>query len=155
MTTYRIEFSEDYVKPLLPGRDQWIAALRSDAFKQGQDSLMAKGRHCCLGVLCVLQDRPKETRGLATYFDGDCDILGADNPAFGCLSSCGLFPGGLDFFIRVDNGPEECVTNLAACNDGGLTFPQIADVISQIWTDAPHNWSTMRNPIPCTPSQST
>ena len=33
---------------------RWVSALRSGEFKQGKGALEAKGKHCCLGVLCEL-----------------------------------------------------------------------------------------------------
>lgn len=51
---YTIELPANYVKPPLPGRDKWCAALRSGQYKQGMNRLIRDGeevRYCCLGVL--------------------------------------------------------------------------------------------------------
>src|SRR5882672_10133756 len=149
MTTYRIEFSNAYVKPLLPGRDLWLAALRSGTYKQGTDALLLNGCYCCLGVLCDIQGRPRHGGPLQIGFDNDFDVINTDNPLYDHLTSTGDFPEGVSVSVRIEDNEEETVTNLAACNDSNLTFPQIADLIEAVWADAPHNWSTMRNPIPC------
>lgn len=47
----KFQIDERY-KPLI---DQWIEALRSGEYKQGQGTLYCHNRFCCLGVLCNLQ----------------------------------------------------------------------------------------------------
>ena len=36
----------------LEGLNEWIAALRSNKYEQGQQYLHNDGKYCCLGVLC-------------------------------------------------------------------------------------------------------
>jgi hypothetical protein len=36
-------------------RNRWIGALRSGEYKKGRHNLYARGRYCCLGVLCAIQ----------------------------------------------------------------------------------------------------
>lgn len=38
--------------------EKWIAALESGEYEQGKGALEAKGKFCCLGVLCAIA--PKE-----------------------------------------------------------------------------------------------
>jgi len=147
MTTYKLEFAEGYVKPALPGRDRWLEALRSDKYRQGSNALLRNGFYCCLGVLCSIQGRPRDERQRAVGFDNNFDVLNTDNPLYSHLSSTGDFPPGVNLSINEEDGVEENTTNLAGCNDGNLTFLQIAEIIEAVWADAPHNWSTMRNPI--------
>ena len=41
---------------------RWIAALRSGEYTQGRYSLKTKeGHYCCLGVLCMVLERPDLT----------------------------------------------------------------------------------------------
>lgn len=148
MTTYRINFPEGYQKPALPGRDLWLEALRSGTYKQGTDALLLNGCYCCLGVLCDIQGRPRHGGPRQIGFDNDFDVINTDNPSYESLASTGDFPESVEVFVTIEDNEEETVTNLAACNDSNLTFPQIADLIGQIWDNAPNNWSTMRNPIP-------
>lgn len=39
---------------------RWVKALRSGEFKQEREQLVSTSgkRHCCLGVLCVIQAKP-------------------------------------------------------------------------------------------------
>ncbi len=39
----------------------WIKALRSGKYKQGKSKLHHAGRFCCLGVLCDLHRKSRET----------------------------------------------------------------------------------------------
>lgn len=53
-------------------KQEWIAALRSGEYKQGQKTLSSDGKHCCLGVLCELAVKQgvltKEFSGGTTWF---------------------------------------------------------------------------------------
>ena len=41
---------------------RWIVALRSGEYTQGRHALRTKkGRYCCLGVLCMVLERPDLT----------------------------------------------------------------------------------------------
>lgn len=51
-------------------KSKWVDALRSGNFKQGAGYLEHDGKHCCLGVLCEIQD--PEWKGL--WEDGDDDL---------------------------------------------------------------------------------
>lgn len=108
---------------------QWLAALRSGEYEQGQNLLQpAKGRFCCLGVLCDLA--AKEGIGHwagGVFFDND-KIEHNHNvlPVFVARWS------GLDFqnpMIDHDNQHR-----LSDYNDGTggldpLSFTELADLI--------------------------
>lgn len=136
------------VKPLnfnpwpLPGRDAWLKALRSGEFKQGQQKLTKKYNngevfHCCLGVLCALQQRPiagtsPRCNYLALVYDNDSGTLSSSNPLFRYLQGAGTFPPGC--LVIYDSGLPKAITSLVTCNDElKLTFNQIADIIEQLW----------------------
>ena len=62
---------------------QWIAALRSEEYTQGYNSLRTgNGYYCCLGVLCMVLERPdllftsyehlRKTSGLTTSETDGC-----------------------------------------------------------------------------------
>ena len=89
-------------------RDKWVKALRSGKYQQAREELYAEGLgHCCLGVLrhCVT--------GRNKYNDKDEHTL---------LS--------LKFCDRVGLAPS-MQGDLAALNDDGQSFDQIADYIQE------------------------
>jgi hypothetical protein len=127
---YEIKFPKDYTKPKLPGRDKWIEALRSGKYEQGKGKLCKNGNYCCLGVLCEIQGRPKFNGGrdARVCFDSSKGHLSAENPVYNKLNASGFFPEGIK--VEFKNGK---YGSLADCNDHGLTFDQIADIIEAIW----------------------
>ena len=138
--SYNIILPAGYNPPSLPGRDEWLKALRSGEYAQGQGALQEdvqeRQLHCCLGVLCVIQNRPKH-RDIAgrTEFDGTTGYLARANPAYETLIGAGNFPAG----VVVEVGTERIFT-LAYANDQGLTFLEIADIIEKVWSNAEKNW---------------
>ena len=123
--------------------DKWVAALRSDDYRQGRGVLKSSGPErderpafCCLGVLCDLyaaehRDEPA-WRGDDTIMGEDCHLPTAVMLWSGISTENGLLACGK---VAVDNcDHEECPhswhDNLADMNDEGCTFEQIADVIS-------------------------
>ena len=55
----------------------WIEALTSGEYKQGKGALNpAKGKFCCLGVLCDLHDKSKKRK--KSNWDEKGNYLGAD-----------------------------------------------------------------------------
>lgn len=86
---------------------KWVEALRSDKYKQGTGYLEREGRHCCLGVLCEIQD--SEWRRF--WDDGESLYTERLPPALGASLE------STDF--------EE----LAQMNDSGKSFAEIAEHI--------------------------
>lgn len=85
----------------------WIAALRSGEFKQGSGWLRKAGKHCCLGVLCA-------TAGLKISDDGMAVINRGKPSGYRPLKTkCGV--------------PDSVVSEAYMRNDGGESFPEIAD----------------------------
>jgi hypothetical protein len=39
-----------------PNQQQWVAALRSGKYKQGQGRLQSRDSYCCLGVACAVAE---------------------------------------------------------------------------------------------------
>ena len=126
---YKLHLPKGYVKPPLPGRDKWIAALMSGKYPQGQHHLCKDLCYCCLGVLSELQGR--------LDFDGrdnrEYSLLSYDNPLFDILRSNGDFP--LRVCVEIFNCTIICHA-LSTCNDFGLNFNQIADIIEAVWENA-------------------
>jgi hypothetical protein len=92
----------------------WIARLRSGKVEQGQKRLeYLTGEQCCLGVAANLALVPKRVCTDVYVFD------------FGDPPRSGRPPNGW-MGLR-----EAQITELAAMNDTGKTFAQIADWIEQ------------------------
>lgn len=96
-------------------RAKWVAALRSDEYKQAQGTLRNKvGHMCCLGVLADIAGC-KWKRNLA------------DSAASYAPHRAMLFVG-----LRTNRGEffDDTYENaLSELNDTGLSFAQIADII--------------------------
>lgn len=95
---------------------RWIKALRSGEYKQGTSLLKSKEGFCCLGVLCEIN--PK----LELNYDFEIRQLNKFE-----------LPGYKKIGLETSIGrlgpfsPES--KYLAALNDSGYTFDEIADVI--------------------------
>jgi hypothetical protein len=109
---------------------KWVKALRSGRFKQGRaklatyeiddvtgDNIGDELSFCCLGVLCEINDVP--------FRIGDDELLGDD-----ALERLGFktLNGKLPKSYKTKNGE---VNDLAALNDMGLSFKQIANIIEK------------------------
>lgn len=46
---------------------KWIAALRSGSYQQGTETLRAKNKYCCLGVLCDVDGAEWRERSPASH----------------------------------------------------------------------------------------
>jgi len=133
-----IELPTGYAPPKLPGRNEWVAALRSGDYKQGRSKLKyatrtgLDHRYCCLGVLCQINDRPEHDfgGGHPCTFDGGASGLTFVNPLHQNLGSMGVFPSGI--LVQIHSTSRRC-SNLANCNDSGLTFNDIATIIETVW----------------------
>ena len=122
-------------------KKEWVAALRSGEFIQGKNALCADGKYCCLGVACELLHRkgltPKrvsKTSENITYY--------------GTLESSALLPEDVQQSMKImeksplvfipedqksiDSMPTYYLgkhINVAALNDNGVSFKDIADLI--------------------------
>lgn len=128
-------------------RDQWLTDLRSNEFEQGrmalaqivQTSAGRTIRYCCLGVLC---ERAYRERLPIEKDAGESSIRYGDESAFlpvKVMEWAGLavdpddpdFRDG-DLVVRPDFGHYAgTLTSLAALNDHGYTFHEIADLIEE------------------------
>ena len=93
-------------------RREWVEALRSGDYQQGQGALLTGDRFCCLGVAC-------EISGLAEwnghyYLGQDCALPDEVMDWLGLRDYMGEWMNG---------------DTLAARNDTGKTFREIADLI--------------------------
>ncbi len=113
-------------------KKQWVDALRSGHYAQGQGRLRQCNNFCCLGVLCDLysNNHPEawddadggadyEFMDNATYLP-DAVIQWADLTKY----QCGDFGD-----IKVSWADDE--STLASLNDNCHTFAEIADIIEK------------------------
>lgn len=145
---FEIILPDNYEKVELgPIKDKWLKALRSGRYPQGFGRLRtASGGYCCLGVLSKIQKRLADNNG--TCFDGpyaptarspiSTCFLSDNNPVIRSLDINGAFPKGVSVEIaRPSNAnnfvPLSNCLSLADCNDDGMSFKQIAEVIDTIW----------------------
>ena len=104
-------------------KSDWIAALRSGEYKQGSRDLRdVDGNFCCLGVLTEINGWSFENE---TYLSGEGALAVKADAATGTgnLRSMGLptpYRHGVNNFI-----------NLAAMNDAGVSFAEIADFLEE------------------------
>lgn len=119
---------------------EWIAALRSGDYAQGEGSLRYGGDYCCLGVLCDLKKSDTSYWQNARFVHNGS--VGAGVLPFGLAMELNT-RGNTDLYGQLENtlsinpvfyvGKDKCgedVTySLAELNDEGFTFDQIADII--------------------------
>lgn len=92
---------------------QWVAALRSGTYPQGQSVLRSlDGRYCCLGVLCDLVDPHGWTTSDFSYRH---------------RQRCNLPDETIYKLVEYSTSSEFIA--LAAMNDNGHSFAEIADYI--------------------------
>lgn len=110
---------------------QWVEALRSGRYQQGDGALRARNnKFCCLGVLCDLH-----ASAVGREWDWDDD---GDAYSYGGYSE--LLPTSVMEWaeleddaptVQYDIGGTKCTDNLASLNDEGRTFDWIADKIEE------------------------
>lgn len=113
----------------------WVPALRSGGFAQGTGYLHAQDTYCCLGVACELLRRD----GMLPEWERMTGTRSHPEP-FEILGSGTYLPVavadelGMSIYGRVRAGQSVVVggmpyENLAAANDNGCTFAEIADAL--------------------------
>ena len=101
---------------------RWVKALRSGRYKRGRDHLRVGDKHCCLGVLCRILRVKHDVMPDGTYFyDGSYTFL---------TNSVTAKVG-----MHLAEGALSGVETLAALNDNGKSFAEIADIIEANWKD--------------------
>lgn len=140
---YKIIKPDDFEKVKLPGLTAWLVALRSGKYGQAKGVLCSSnGKYCCLGVLSKIQGRLIDDgignvdkdfiEGLSVSKYGG---LSASNPLYNQLNWNGRFPTGCSVEIVCADGEERSYEDIAPCNDEGLNFNQIADILEEFFVD--------------------
>lgn len=107
--------------------ERWVDALRSGQYEQGIESLHPDPEsYCCLGVLCDLY-RVEQGRGEWTHM-GEFD-LSED------ITETAVLPGTVRDWAGMETSEGQIPGSeaLAALNDAGATFSELADLIEQKW----------------------
>jgi hypothetical protein len=106
---------------------EWIAALRSGKYAQAAARLRTTLGFCCLGVACDLSDPSRWLLDEGCWeYDGDVGELPDDLVLpYALWDTCGRYDA-------VEDEP----ASLAALNDSGATFAEIADLIERELTVA-------------------
>lgn len=121
---------------------EWVKALRSGDYEQGQDYLCRDGKFCCLGVLCEIQELPKEV------VEGDIYYVfeGLESYATKRALQQSMIPASAQPTILEDLNLRQTVTDevgdgrslhthLICMNDEGKSFTEIADYIEGVVAD--------------------
>ena len=110
-------------------KKKWVDALRSGEYLQGKGCLRRRTSYCCLGVLTDLAIREGAVKGDWRPFGmGGGYESGDDYPE--------VTASALPLEVQVATGvvgeyPRAGEWTLAAWNDTGSTFPEIADLIEE------------------------
>jgi hypothetical protein len=115
---------------------QWVAALRSGDYQQGDEYLRRGDEFCCLGVLCdlAIKDGVPVSLDSGKAYDETVYVMYED--AVGELPDVVARWAGLieptgeaisDPTVDDHGNPRR----ISALNDGGRTFPRIADLIEE------------------------
>jgi hypothetical protein len=105
-------------------KQKWVSALRSGDYQQTKGRLRKEDKFCCLGVLCDLYGKENNVEWEINEDSGKYMFQnkGADLP-FSVIEWSGIADSG-----PLGNGQ---IGTLAALNDSGTTFNEIAYVIEK------------------------
>jgi hypothetical protein len=123
-------------------KEKWIAALRSGKYDQGSEKLRSHQGYCCLGVLCDLYSKEKNTEWKFNgeyeesplpmdywYFDGESEFLPESVREWAGFSIASPQ-------VRVEvteDDEDEWFDNddIANLNDSGYSFTELANIIEK------------------------
>ena len=100
-------------------KSDWIAALRSGEYKQGSEFLKRDGKFCCLGVLTEINGWSFENQ---TYL--------SEEGAEAVKADAATGTGNLEF-MGLPKYKDTTYPTLAAMNDAGVSFAEIADFLEE------------------------
>lgn len=107
----------------------WVAALRSERYKQGREKLRsADDKFCCFGVLCDLVD----PNGWDTFSDGERFWVLPNTKEKWRSVIPDLLEDELGLDVDYDSSENPLTTvKLMTMNDTGKSFDEIADAIEE------------------------
>lgn len=115
---------------------EWIAALRSGDYKQGEKILLTvedggEKRYCCLGVACELA---RKNNWIDGWWEGNWFLTARFDPINeGKLAATKMFyqylPPSLAQLLGITPCCDLPKGSAASMNDNGATFEEIADAI--------------------------
>lgn len=105
---------------------QWVAALRSGEYKQGQHYLRFNDSFCCLGVLCNLHAQAHPDIAAAQH--SPMRYLGHTSALPSAVQEWAGLPHEYDGAFVTIRGS---LAHLAIHNDNGRTFDEIATAIEE------------------------
>jgi hypothetical protein len=114
-------------------REEWVAALRSGEYRQGIGKLRGSGdTFCCLGVLCDLAEKAGIVRSHNNTYSGDYMYYFEDGTEEKSILPITVqewagLPQQNPYVIPFDTDSH----SLAECNDEGMDFNRIADLIEK------------------------
>lgn len=115
--------------------ERWVQALRSGQYKQGKLELRpGPESYCCLGVLCDLY-RVEQGKGeWATSGNLSAWVFSAPNEDI-TETEAAVIPEVVQKWAGMESveGNYCGEISLAGLNDGGSTFPELADLIEKKW----------------------
>jgi len=105
---------------------KWVAALRSGEYNQTQKELKNEDGYCCLGVLCSISPwKNNFTRMIVSPYGKNVLLPAQVCKWAGVRSNVGKYKDKGDTLNR----------SLAARNDEGMSFNEIADLIEKYTED--------------------
>lgn len=117
------------MQKLGPRQKEWLAALRSGEYTQGEGELNPIGGYCCLGVAAKVALKNDVHVEIFNDLYDDSFIVGydlSDQPEtmkyFGLKNGAGL----MDQTITLNDREFKSLVDM---NDNGISFEKIADVI--------------------------
>lgn len=119
----------------------WVKALRSGNYEQGQEYLCRDGKFCCLGVLCEIQGFQKDVVPCPEYPDNIYYVFELDS--YATVQQQSVIPTAIQPTILEDLNLRQTVEDedgvrrtlhihLICMNDAGKSFDEIADYIEKV-----------------------
>lgn len=113
--------------------NQWCEALTSGRYKQDKMQLKTPIGNCCLGVLCEIHNVEWVEQSGYLFEDNQLGNEELSINFFGELTRTGVFKG-FSLIAYEQQLSNSIYISLAALNDGGYGFVDIAQVIRLFWT---------------------
>ena len=116
-------------------KKQWVEALRSGEYKQGQAVLCKDDAFCCLGVLCdlavkagVIEPPNVQGGGYTIYYEGSAHFPGESVEDWAYQDSYAVAEFSEMWYVDYAGGE----AGLSHLNDNvGLSFTELADLIEE------------------------